>query len=200
MTLATLKLLRLKFYLSITVSVAVCVGCFSASGLTEIKARPYHVTYEDDSTLKMGDKDDTVSIEVRRISVPKQLPKLAIHYNTLFPGGESIRPGDSEEYVKIRDKEAFKVSFKPDYIRQRKRAPKSEPDEIPPNWIQSKIEDSDGEIVPIIVGPLVSREKTLYLVHGTKYLYYILFRADGSAVKSGSEKFNQFIQDDINYL
>jgi hypothetical protein len=181
-------------------SLVVCSGCFGTSGMAEIKARPYHVTYEDDSTLKMGDADDTVSIEIRRISIPRQLPKLAIHYNTLFPGGENIRPGDSEEYVKIGDKEAFKVSFRPDYIRLRKRAPKSESEEIPPNWAHSKMEDPKGEVVPVIVGPVVSREKTLYLVQGDKYLYYIFFRADGDTVKSAGEKFKQFIQKDINYL
>jgi hypothetical protein len=177
-------------------------GCFSARGIQEIKSHPYALAYEDDSTARFADAEDTVFIEIRTAPIPKPLENLAVHYSTLFPGGETVRPGDAEEYIKIDGHTAYKVVFRPEYIRQRKRvADKEEPKDIPPGWTERTIEDPvTGKPIPVLYGPVIPRQKILYLVEGKKFVYYIFLRADGESIEPARKKFEDFVGKDIRYM
>lgn len=177
-------------------------GCFSARGITEITSHPYPAIYQDDSTARFGTPDDTVLIEVRRAKTPRPLENLAIYYPSLFPGGEIIRPGDSEEYVKLHDKDAYKVVFGTKYIRKRKRLPdkSKEPESVPPGWTAAKMEDPEtGQSVGVAQGPVIPRQRVLYLVQGEPYIYYVALRADGDTIESARGKFETFVRDGIKY-
>jgi hypothetical protein len=178
------------------------LGCFSAHGIQEIKSHPYALVYEDDSTARFADKEDTVFLEVRTAPIPQPLENLAVHYSTLFPGGEIVRPGDGEEYVKIDGHTAYKVTFKPEYIRRRKRiTEKEEPKDIPPGWTVRSIEDPvTGKPMPVLYGPVISRQKILYLVEGKKFVYYIFLRADGESIEPARKRFEDFVGKDIRYM
>lgn len=179
-------------------------GCFGARGMKEITAYPYPLIYEDDSTARFASPQDNVFIEVRRAPIPRPLEHLAVHYPSLFPGGEIIKPGDREEYVKIKGKNAYKVVFRTKYIRKRKRIDDTsqwDVDAVPEGWTMARMEDPlTGEAVPVLHGPVIPRQKVLYLVQGEPYVYYILLRADGDAIRSAREKFEKFVHDDVKYL
>jgi hypothetical protein len=177
-------------------------GCFSAHGLQEIKSHPHALVYEDDSTARFADKEDTVFIEVRTAPIPRPLENLAVHYSTLFPGGTIVRPGDGEEYTKIDGRTAYKVMFQPEYIRRRKRVPeKEELKDIPPGWTVRTIEDPvTGKPIQVLYGPVIPRQKILYLVEGKKFVYYIFMRADGESIEPARKKFEDFVGKDIRYM
>lgn len=176
-------------------------GCFSARGITEIESRPYPIIYEDDSSTRFGNADDSVFIEVRRTKVSKPLENLAVPYAALFPGGEAVRPGDAEEYTKIDGKNAYKVVFRTSYIRKRTREdPKGSDSPPPPGWTKTTMEDPDtGKQIPILYGPAVPRQKALYLVEGDTYIYYVFMRADGEAIEGARKKFEDLVQKQIKY-
>jgi len=182
---------------------AVLAGCLAARGITEITTFPYPVTYQDDSTARFGDADDNVFIEVRRTQTSRPVENLAIHYAALFPGGEIIRPGDNEEYLKLDGKNAYKVVFRTKYIRKRKRAPErnsSEPGKVPTGWTPATMEDPvSGKKMKILLGPVIPQQRVLYLVQGDSYLYYIFWRADGDDIDPSRKKFEQFVRQEINY-
>jgi hypothetical protein len=186
-----------------TLAVAILAGCLAAKGMTEINPEPYPLVYQDDSTARFGNPDDTVFIEVRRVKASKPLENLAIHYAALFPGGEIIRPGDSEEYLKIDGKNAYKVSFTPKYIRKRKRiqSDQSGSSEKPePGWSVESIEDPvSGKLVSILKGPVIQQQRLLYLIRGENYLYYVFLRTDGESIESSKKKFETFVREDIKY-
>ncbi len=163
--------------------------------------RPYPLTYEDDSTARFSNPDESVFIEVRRTPVSRPLENLVVHYPSLFPGGEIVRPGDAEEYTKIDGKKAYKVTFKPTYIQRRKRLdPKNEDDPPPDGWTKVTIADPDtGKSIPALYGPTIPRQKILYLVEGDSYIYYIFMRADGEAIDSARKKFDDFVGKEIKY-
>jgi hypothetical protein len=179
-------------------------SCFGVRGFTEITASPYPLISEDDSIARFGDADGNTFVEVRKEQTSRPVEHLAVHYRSLFPGGEIIRPGDSEEYVKINGKNAYKVVFRTKYIRKRKRlGSKSEvdPESIPEGWTPAKMEDPvTGEIVRVLHGPIIPQQKILYLVQGDPYIYYVFLRADGDSIKSAKKKFEKFVQEDIKYL
>ncbi|MBI5248672.1 MAG: hypothetical protein HY912_04190 [Desulfomonile tiedjei] len=181
--------------------IGLLAGCFSARGLTEIQSSPYTGTYEDDSTARFSNPDDSVFFEVRRTKVSRPLENLAVHYAALFPGGEVIRPGDAEEYTKIDGKNAYKVVFKTNYIRNRKRVdPKRIDEPVSPGWTKVSIEDPDtGKQIPVLYGPVIPRQRVLYLVEGDSYIYYIVMRADGDAIESVRKRFEDFVRKDIKY-
>ncbi len=176
-------------------------GCFSARGITEIQSRPYAVVYEDDSTTRLSNPDDSVFIEARRAKLPRPLENLAVHYSALFPGGETVRPGDTEEYTKVDGKNAYKVVFKTSYIQKRTRVDPAKTDESPPpGWTKVTMEDPDtGKQIPVLYGPSIPKQKTLYLVEGPSYVYYIFMRAEGDAIDSAQKKFENFVQKEIKY-
>jgi hypothetical protein len=178
-------------------------GCLATRGFIDLASRPYPVIYEDEATEKFSDRDDTAFIEVRRRKVSRPLENLAIHYAALFPGGEIVRPGDTEEYVKIGGKNAYKVVFRTNYIRRRKRVTandKSGPGGAPPGWTLMNIEDpTTGKPMPVLYGPVIPRQRILYLVEGDNYIYYIFMRADGDAIDSARKKFEKFVREDIKY-
>jgi hypothetical protein len=181
--------------------VALLPGCFGSRGLKEIQTRPYTVTYEDDSSARFGDGEDKVFIEVRRAKLPRALDNLAIHYQAFFPSGEIIRPGDVEEYVKIDGRNAYKVVFRTTYIRPRK-LPKGplDKEKIPEGWeVRNIVDPLSGKPIDVLYGPIIPRERMLYLVEGNKYLYYIFLRADGDAVDSAKKKFEEFVSKQIKY-
>ena len=96
----------------------VAAGCQAPRGITELHAPPYPVTSEDEARETLGDDEDKVFLEVKRARIPKPLENLAVHYRAYFPGGEAIRPGDRESYVKIKGRNAYKVVFQTSYIRR----------------------------------------------------------------------------------
>jgi hypothetical protein len=183
------------------ISLTSCLGTY---GISEITDHPYNLIYEDDSTARFGLRDDDVSIEVRKVASPRPIENLAINYGALFPDGEVIRPGDTEEYVKIDGRNAYKVIFRPKYIRKRKRvdekagAKEAEP---PEGWTRATITDPlTGKPETILQGPVIRRERILYLVAGDKYVYYILMRADGEAVEAARKKLEKLVREDLKYI
>jgi hypothetical protein len=179
------------------------VGCLTTRGIIDVGLRPYPLIYEDESTEKFSDAEDNVFIEVRRRKVSRPLENLAIHYAALFPGGEIVRPGDNEEYVKIDGKNAYKVVFRTNYIRRRKRVEANDkvgPGDAPPGWTLMNIEDpTTGKPMPVLHGPVIPRQKILYLVEGDLYIYYIFMRADGDSIEPARKKFEEFVRKDIKY-
>ena len=176
-------------------------GCFSARGLPEVRSEPYQVIYRDDGAMRFGDRDDNVFIEVRRASIPKNIDNLAVHYSALFPGGVKITPGDREEYVTVAGRKAYKVVFQTSYIRQRKRLEGDPvPDDLPEGWtLHHMVDPSGGPSIPVIHGPIIPRERILYLVEGKSCIYYIFMRADGESIGPAKEKFDEFVEKGIDY-
>jgi hypothetical protein len=182
------------------ISLASCLGTY---GITEITDHPYNLVSEDDSTARFGPRNDDVSIEVRRVASPRPIENLAINYGALFPDGEVIRPGDTEEYVKVDGRNAYKVIFRPKYIRKRKRVNEkvgAKKEETPEGWTRVTISDPlTGKPETILQSPVIRRQRILYLVAGDKYVYYILMRADGDAVESARKKLEKFVHEDLKY-
>ena len=183
------------------IAIGLLTGCFSARGIGEVVSRPYPVVYEDDSTERFSNSDDSVFIEIRRTKSSRPLGNLAVHYPALFPGGEAVRPGDTEEYVKIDGKNVYKVEFKTSYVRNRKRIDPGKTDEpAPEGWTKTSMEDQEsGKQIPILYGPVVPRRKVLYLVEGDSYIYYIFMRADGDAIESARKKLDELVNSGIKY-
>jgi hypothetical protein len=199
-TISGLRLLGALAVLMMHMSIA---GCLIGHRIKDIRQNPYPLIHEDDSTVKYGDQDDDVVIEVRRAKISRPLDNLAVHYPTLFPGGEMIRPGDTEEYVKVGEKNAYRVTFKKKYIRKRKRV--LEGSETPPadtqrDWTSITIPDPDtGKQIPVLYGPVIEREKILYLVPGRSEVYAIMLRADGDAIEPARTRFETFVRNEIDY-
>ncbi len=176
-------------------------GCFSTRGIEEISVRPYPIIYEDDSAIRFGDRDDTVLMEVRRAEISGPLENLAIHYRSFFPEGEIVRPGDLEEYLTVDGHDAYRVDFRRKYIRKRKRAEDGiKPENVPQGWsLQTIVDPTTGKPVPVLNGPVIPREKIMYLVEGDRYLYYVFMRADGEAIEPTVKKFEKFVSEGIDY-
>jgi len=195
----SLSLCLICFLLGISLT-----SCLGTYGITEITDHPYDLIHEDDSTARFGLRNDDVSIEVRRVASPRPIENLAINYGALFPDGEVIRPGDTEEYVKIDGRNAYKVIFRPKYIRKRKRVDEkagAKKEEPPEGWTRVTINDPlTGKPETILQGPVIRRERILYLVAGDKYVYYILMRADGDAVESARKKLEKLVREDLKYI
>lgn len=194
---AFLRLLRI---LGILVLIPLA-GCFSARGLPEIRSEPYPVIYRDDGGLRFGDSEENVFIEVRRAPISKKIDNLAIRYSAFFPGGVKITPGDHEEYVTVAGKKAYKVVFQTSYIRKRKRVKgDASAENLPKGWsLQHMVDPSGGASIPVLLGPIVPRERILYLVEGKSYVYYIFMRADGESIGPAKEKFEKLLNEDIDY-
>jgi hypothetical protein len=177
-------------------------GCFSARGIQEINSHPFPLIYEDDATARFSDKEDAIFMEVRTANIPRPLENLAVRYSSLFPGGEIVRPGDGEEYLTINGHNAYKVVFRTDYIRPRKRVTdKEQLKDIPAGWTARTIEDATtGKTIPVLYGPVIPRQKILYLVEGKKFVYYIFLRADGDQIEPARKKFEEFVRKDIRYI
>lgn len=198
--------LPLRSYTCISLCVMVlCLlcSCFGKRGITEVKYKPYAVDYEDDSTLRLSDQTDEIFVEVRATSTSKPMENLAIHYPALFPGGEIIRPGDREEYVRINGHTAYKVTFGPKYIRKRKRIPEAERGKktaIPEGWTATTMEDPvSGKPIPVMYGPVIPQQKILYLVQGKSRVYYILMKADGDSIEKATRSLDSFVKEGIDY-
>jgi hypothetical protein len=193
----------ISYRIFFTLAATILAGCLVAKGMTEIESGPYPLVYQDDSTARFSNPDDTVFLEVRRVKASKPLENLAIHYTALFPGGEIIRPGDSEEYLKINGKNAYKVIFKPNYIRKRKRIQTDQPgssDKPEAGWSVETIEDPvTGKLVSIMKGPVIQQQRLLYLIRGEDYLYYVFLRTDGESIESAKKKFETFVREGIKY-
>jgi hypothetical protein len=178
-------------------------GCFGAHRIKEIAENPYPVISQDESVARFGDSDDDVFIEVRKAKISKPLDQLAVHYGTLFPGGEVVRPGDTEEYVKVGNKTAYKVLFKRKYIRKRKRiveGSEKPPEDTPRDWTSVTINDPEtGKPVPVLYGPVIPRERALYLVAGDSEVYAVFLRADGDAIAPARKRFEKFVREEIQY-
>jgi len=178
-------------------------GCFAASHMAEIAAHPYPLIYEDDLDAKFADTKDNVFIEVRKTATSRPVEHLAVHYSSLFPDGELIRPGDAEEYVKVGGKNAYKVVFATKYIRKRKRLdPKTanDPKSIPEGWSRVTMEDPvTGKRIPVLHGPVIPQLRILYLVQGDPSVYYVFLRADGQAIESAKKRFEKFVNEEIKY-
>lgn len=193
-----------KAYYLIYFPLAVCLaGCLGTHGITEITDHPYNIIHEDDSSAKFGLRDDDASIEVRKVPSSRPIENLAINYGALFPEGEIIRPGDTEEYTKIDGRNAYKVMFRPKYIRKRKRIDDkagTKTEEPAEGWTQVTINDPlTGKPETIMQGPIIRRERILYLVAGDQYVYYILMRADGDAIEPTRKKLEKLVREDIKY-
>jgi hypothetical protein len=178
-------------------------SCFTTQRLREISQDPYPIIFQDDSTVRYGDPEDDVFMEVRRAKTSRPIDDLAIQYGALFPGGEAIRPGDTEEYVKIDGKNAYRVLFKKKYIRKRKRIDtesKKSSEDVSPDWKSVTMHDSEtGKPVSVLYGPIIPRERTLYLVAGDSEVYSIFMRADGEAIEPAKKKFEKLVREEIKY-
>jgi hypothetical protein len=176
-------------------------GCFAARGVTELSLKPFPVIYEDEEAVRFGEKDDSALIEVERARISAPLENLAIHYRAFFPNGATVRPGDKEEYVEVAGKNAYKVTFATDYVRRRARIAKPEQEKNPPEgWTVRRIEDpSTGNVIPVLYGPVIPRQRALYLIEGDKYLYYVFMRADGDAIEPTKKKFENLVENGIAY-
>ncbi|MEW6531589.1 MAG: hypothetical protein AB1473_12175 [Thermodesulfobacteriota bacterium] len=176
-------------------------SCSAPRGITEILYEPYALIYEDDSTERYGNKDESVLMEIRKTAMPRKLDNLAIHYNAFFPGGEIIRPGDVEEYVTIDKRKAYRVTFRTKYLRRRERAPADATQEnVPPGWtLGSMIDPISGSSIRVLYGPIVPVFSRLYLVEGDAFLYYIFLKAEGDLIDSARDKFEKFVQSGIDY-
>ncbi len=97
--------------ISLGIGAVLVQNCFGPGGMSEIKYRPLPVINQNSSLAKLSDTSNDVSIEIRKAPVSKPIENLAIHYQALFPDGETIRPGDREEYVPVGAKTAYKVVF-----------------------------------------------------------------------------------------
>lgn len=177
-------------------------GCFAARGMSEIRSFPYPIVYEDEVTERFSDADTGATIEVRKARISRPLENLAIHYQAIFPGGEIIRPGDHEEYVKIGDRNAYRVVYRLKYIRKRKRMDdKGSQDQVPTGWTKRSVEDPNtGKPMQVLYGPIVPQQKVLYLVEGPEHLYYVLLTADGDSIEAARKKFEKFVREGIQYL
>ncbi len=201
-----MKLVSKPFIIECVLSIGIILGlagCLGKRGISEIKEHPLPVTYEDESNVKMGGAEDDVFIEVRSVATGKSMNNLAIYYPALFPGGEIIRPGDREDYVKVNGNNAYKVVFRTKYIRKRKRIKGSEEDakkNLPEGWTIMTMEDPmTGRPIPVMYGPIIPRQKILYLVQGKSRIYYILLQADGNAIDSAINTFDKFVKEGIDY-
>jgi hypothetical protein len=177
-------------------------GCFAARGMPEIRAFPYPIVYEDEAMERFSDAATGATIEVRKARISRPLDNLAIHYQAIFPGGEIIRPGDHEEYVKIGDRNAYRVVYRQKYIRKRQRVDEqASPDKVPSGWTKRSIEDpATGKPIKVLYGPVIPQQKILYLVEGPEHLYYVLLSADGDSIDEARKKFEKFVREDIQYL
>jgi hypothetical protein len=175
-------------------------GCLAARGMSEIKAFPYPIVYEDDSMERFADAETGATVEIRKARISRPLENLAIHYQSIFPGGEIIRPGDHEEYVKIGERNAYRVIYRQKYIRKRKRIA-DQISEAPQGWTRRSMEDpTTGKPIKVLYGPVVPQQRILYLVEGSEYLYYLLLTADGDSIDPARTKFEKFVREDIQYL
>ncbi len=197
-------LLRIIFkVISLGISAILVQNCFGPRGMSEIKYRPFPLVSENSNLAKLSDTSDDISIEIRKAPVSKPIENLAIHYPALFPEGETIRPGDREEYVPIGAKTAYKVVFNTKYIRKRKRLQTQNGkvvDDILPGWTESAFEDPiSGKKIPIMVGPIIPEKKILYVVPGSESVYYILLNVDGKDHEDAIKNFDKFVKQGINY-
>jgi len=187
---------------SLLLATGMIAGCVTTRGISEIKAFPYPIVYEDESMERFADAETGATIEVRKAKISRPLESLAVHYQAIFPGGEIIRPGDHEEYVKIADRNAYRVVYRQKYIRKRKREDgKTSGGEIPQGWTRRAIEDpATGKPINVLYGPIVPQQRILYLVEGSEHLYYVLLTADGDSIDAARKKFEKFVKEDIQYL
>ena len=181
--------------------IALVCGCSTSRVITEFRSHPYPVIHEDVSSDKLMDEEDKVFIEVRKAKIGGAVDNLAIRYRALFPEGEIIRPGDREEYVDVDGTKAYRVVFRTKYIRRRKRLGNAlKPENVPEGaTIRSILDPATGESVSVLYGPVIPRQKILYLVEGDQYIYYIFLRADGDAVGPAQKKFEEFVRTGIEY-
>jgi hypothetical protein len=177
------------------------VACLAPRGIVEVHSPPYPVTHAGETSETLGDKEDEVFMEVKRARIPRPIENLAVHYRAYFPGGEAIRPGDRESYVKIDGRKAYKVVFRTSYIRRRKRLKDDVlPEKTPKGWTVRSIPDPmTGKFIRVLYGPVIPRKRILYLVEGDRYLYYIFMRADGDAVEPATKKFEELVHKGIEY-
>lgn len=180
-------------------------GCFTTQRDKTIRHDPYPLLSQDESTstTRFGDPDDNVFIEVRRAKTSRPVKDLAIQYGALFPGGEVIRPGDTEEYVNVDGRNAYKVIFKTKYIRKRKQIGtdgKNSLKDVSPDWKSVTMEDTEtGKPVSVLYGPVIPRERILYLVAGDSEVYALFMRADGDAIGDAKRKFEKFVREGMTY-
>jgi hypothetical protein len=197
-------ILRILFtVLSAGIVTVLVQSCFGPAGMSEIKYKPLPLIYEDNNLARFTDARDDVSIELRKAPVSKPIENLAIHYPALFPDGVTIRPGDREEYISIGGKNAYKVVFSTKYIRKRKRLkekPGKGDQDMPPGWTESTMEDPvSGKMMPVIVGPVVPERKILYLVPGSRNVYYVLLKLDGTNSEDAIKDYDKFVKEGIDY-
>ncbi len=196
----------LRFFLVVISTGIVAVltqSCFGPVGMAEIKYKPLPLIDENSRFVKYEDSGDDVSIELRKAPVSKSVENLAIHYPSLFPDGETIHPGDREEYVTVNGKTAYKVIFNTKYIRKRKRLKTKSgksPEDIPSGWSESIWDDPvSGVKTPILVGPVIPERKILYLIPGSENVYYVLLKVDGPDYEDAIKKFDRFVKEGIDY-
>lgn len=194
----------IRRHLLTIVTMAIFVsGCMGSSQVKDYTLAPIPVIYEDETTTRFRDVDDDKFIEIRKTPTSRPVENLAIHYPALFPGGEIIRPGDTEEYTMINGKNSYKVVFRTKYIRKRKRLNQkqiAEKEDIPPGWTKSVIEDTaSGSRTPIMLGPVVPQHRILYLVPGDHNVYYLFMRIDGENYDQALKDFDRFVREEVNY-
>jgi hypothetical protein len=181
---------------------ALVAGCVVGKGVPEIRAFPYPLTYEDDNTQRFSDPSSDAFVEIRKTRSPGPLDNLAVHYASLFPGGEVIRPGDQEDYVKVGDHKAYRVVFRTKYVRKRKRLKDKDADaEIPAGWTRTTIEDpATGNPLPVLYGPVIPQQRLLYLVEGPTHIYYVFLRANGEMIEPARERFEKLVREEMKFL
>ena len=186
------------------VTVALFVsGCFGRAQVKDFSSAPIPIIYEDETTTKFRDDEDDKFIEIRKAPTSRPIENIAIHYPALFPGGEVIRPGDTEEYTMINGKNSYKVVFRTKYIRKRKRLNEkdlSDDFKVPEGWTKSSIQDaSTGAKIPILLGPVIPQHRILYVVPGEQNIYYLFLRFDGENYEQAIRDFDRFVREEMTY-
>ena len=196
------NIIRVSSVILVTVALFVS-GCFGRAQVKDFSSPPAPIIYEDETTTKFRDNDDDKFIEIRKTPTSRPIENLAIHYPALFPGGEVIRPGDTEEYTIVNGKNSYKMVFRTKYIRKRKRLNEkdlSEDFKAPEGWTKSSIEDSStGAKVPILLGPVIPQHRVLYIVPGEQNVYYLFLRFDGDNYEQAIKDFDRFVREDMTY-
>lgn len=196
------KMIRVFSVMILAVALLVS-GCLGRGQVKDFSSPPLPVIYEDEVTTKLRDADDSQFIEIRKTPTSKPIENLAIHYPALFPGGEIIRPGDTEEYTLVDGKNSYKVVFRTKYIRKRRHLTekeKSDEQDLPAGWTKSFTEDSSsGSRIQIAIGPTVPQHRILYVVPGDQNVYYLFFRIDGENYEKAIKDFDKFVREDMRY-
>ena len=154
---------KVVFWLLVPVLLA---GCLATRGIVNVESRPYPLVYEDDSTERFSDSEDTVFIEVRRRKVfharwktwrftmqryslagrslgrvtPRTISRLTAGTHTKWSSKQTTSEGENGS----------------------KPTRNWAPGDAPPGWTLTNIEDpATGKRIPVLYGPVIPTPEDL---------------------------------------